>query len=81
MENSKLLQDVMVLGRNAYLKASTSGWKCWKCLECPHVVGWQRDVARYATGSSTSPLEILYSMDNLEGHTKRQRDSSGTVGQ
>jgi len=55
----------MVRGRNAYLNASTTGWKRWNCMVWPLVVFCRRGAGWYSCGTSTSLFVILYIMVSL----------------
>jgi len=61
----RAFQAGMVRGRNAYLNASTVGWKRWNCL------GWLlaefcgRGTRWYSCGTLTRPFVILYIMVSL----------------
>ena len=61
----RAFQAGMVRGRNAYLNASTTGWKRWNCMVWPLVVFCRRCTGWYSCGTSTSPFVILYIMVSL----------------
>jgi len=61
----RAFQAGMVRGRNAYLNASTVGWKRWNCLGWPLAEFCGRGTGWYSCGTSTSPFVILYIMVSL----------------
>jgi len=61
----RAFQAGMVRGRNAYLNASTVGWKRWNCLGWPLAEFCGRGTGWYSCGTSTSPFVILYVMVSL----------------
>ena len=71
----RAFQAGMVRGRNAYLNASTAGWKRWNCLGWPLAEFCGRGTGWYSCGTSTSPCVILYIMVSLLWSLRVCRDS------
>ena len=61
----RAFQVGMVRGRNAYLNASTAGWKRWNCLGWPLAELCGRGTGWYSCGTSTSTFVILYIIVSL----------------
>jgi len=61
----RAFQAGMVRGSNAYLNASTVGWKRWNCLGWPLAEFCGRGTGWYSCGTSPNPFVILFIMVSL----------------